>query len=210
MRGAVSPDLQLQATVNWFTTRNPIVRARRRLQGWGPMADFGIGFSPKVGRVEIVQFGDPLTTRANWAAGYGAHGSHLDWGVDEVALAIELDQSAKMEPYREETIDALVELALWLPHIGVEIEPVYLGAWDQLKSEPIPTGWLGHDDTANGWRLGKSDPGLQFKWEAFIRRITPAPPALEPVPDPSTPHHHILTLAPAFSTGPGIAGLAEL
>ncbi len=185
MRGDAPPDVQLPATENWFLTRNLVTRAARRVAGWGPMADFGIGWYPKTQRVEIMQFGDPFTTRANWSAGWGAKGV-VTWGMDEVSLAIELDQSAGMEDYRDETIEKLIELALWLPSKGVHIAPVHLPPWDQVKARPIPTGWLGHDETANGVRGGKSDVGDKFIWNTFIDAIDTTSVVI-PEPDPETP-----------------------
>jgi hypothetical protein len=184
MRGDTTPEMQLPATENWFLTQNPAVRTLRRLKGWGPMADFGIGWYPKTQRVEIMQFGDPFTTRSNWSSGFGAKGV-VTWGMDEVSMAIELDQSAAMEAYRGETIDRLIELALWLPSQGIHIAPVHLPPWDQLRAQPVPTGWLGHDETANGIRGGKSDVGNKFPWDRFIDAIdaTSVPEPDEPLSD---------------------------
>lgn len=185
MRGNTHPDKQLPATINWFTTNHLGTVQTRRNQGWGPMADFAIGFNPTIGRVEIVQFGDWRTTRSNWGAGFGDSGM-ITWGVDEVGLAIELDQSASLEEYREETLDALTELATWLmTQPEVDIAPIKIDFWDQDKDKPVPSGWLGHDDTANGKRLGKHDPGGRFNWTRFTDAITGE--VTIPVPDPVSP-----------------------
>ena len=43
--------------------------------------------------------------------------------------------------------------------------------WNQLRSEDVPRGLTGHDETANGRRLGKSDPGPNFPWHDFVTRL---------------------------------------
>jgi hypothetical protein len=172
MRGNTHPNNQLLATINWFTTSHGPTIQQRRNDGWGPMADFGIGFNPNLERVEIVQFGDWRTTRSNWSAGFG-DGGMATWGADEVGISIELDQSASLEEYREETLSALTELAIWLmAQPEVDIAPIKIDFWDQDRDTFIPSGWLGHDDLANGKRLGKTDVGGRFNWARFTNAIS--------------------------------------
>lgn len=184
MRGNTHPNNQLLATINWFTTSHGPTIQQRRNDGWGPMADFGIGFNPKLERVEIVQFGDWRTTRSNWSAGFG-DGGMATWGADEVGISIELDQSASLEEYREETLSALTELAIWLmAQPEVDIAPIKIDFWDQDRDTFIPSGWLGHDDLANGKRLGKTDVGGRFNWARFTNAISGGVPTLPlSVPD---------------------------
>jgi len=40
-----------------------------------------------------------------------------------------------------------------------------------MRGSPVPRGFIGHEDTANGRSSGKSDPGARFPWEALFRRI---------------------------------------
>ncbi len=54
---------------------------------------------------------------------------------------------------------------------GQSIPPVRLPSWSQKRTEDIPRGYVGHEDLANGVRLGKSDPGPQWDWDHFLSRV---------------------------------------
>ncbi len=53
-------------------------------------------------------------------------------------------------------------------------------SWSQLRSEAVPEGFIGHEDTANGVKLGKTDPGAAFPWTTFLDMVRDAaePPML--------------------------------
>jgi len=157
-RGDAPMDVQYQATVDWFT-RAP------NLGGFGPTADVVIGANGE--RAEVVGWRE---THSAFAAGYGGKGSVLQYAVDEVAIAIEVAQPATQEPY---TAAAIAELVEFLRPIVSELQIplVHVGYWDQDRYADVPRGFLGHEDTANGTRLGKSDPGPLFPWDDLFARL---------------------------------------
>lgn len=172
-RGPTTPERQVEATINWFARVNVVERARRRLAGWSPMADFAVGYG------RVVQIGDYRTTRSNWSAGYGRHGPGVEWGADEWSIAIEVAQSDRLEPYDAQTIDDLVWLCRRLITEFPSIAPRRIVTWDQRRGEPVPSGLIGHEDTAHGLRTGKSDPGPRFPWDDVLARLT-TPSAIRP------------------------------
>ena len=193
-RGANVMGVQYQATVNWMT--NP-----PNLGGYAPACDVVIGAKGEVGEFFVI---DPATgkeldwrdSHSTWAAGYG-NGNVAEWGVDEVALSIEVaqpagldaqgrytgDPKAKYEPFTPESIDALVEFLVqrfgWgmLPNVALK----HVDFLDQRRDWKPPSGFVGHDRTENGVKLGKSDPGSLFPINEVLTRISDA---LAPPPPP--------------------------
>lgn len=167
-RGATSQDRQVEATENWFA--NPL----NDKGGWGGSADFVVGPDHRIGgAIAIVQFGDWVNTFSSWSAGAGGAGTLY---AAEYGVAIEVAQSANLESFTPETIDACV----WLVHhINIvlrdlgrsEIPPFHLPRWDQLAGQGVPRGHIGHDELANGQRLGKTDPGPLFPWATLMQRL---------------------------------------
>ena len=168
-RGNVPENVQVHATENHFAHQQD-------RGGWGSSADFVIGPDHRINNeIAIVSFGDWGRTFSSWSAGYGA-----DWtttyGAAEVGVAIEVAQRRATDVIDPRSIDALV----WLcRHINEYLEvrdlqpiPVrQLTSWDQSLRDPIAGGYIGHEDLANGKRLGKTDPGPMFPWDDFIRRM---------------------------------------
>ena len=196
-RGSTTMDKQFQATVNWFT--NP-----PNLGGYAPAADVCIGSKGEIAeffRVIDGKESDWRDSHATWAAGYG-NGNVAEWGVDEVALSIEMaqpagldvngnytgDPSAKYEPFTQASIDALVEFLTqrfgWgmLPNVKLQ----YVEFLDQRRDRPPPSGFVGHDRTENGVKLGKSDPGPLFPINEVLTRVRDA--LAPPVPPPMNDH----------------------
>lgn len=169
-RGVASHYRQVEATENWFA--NPA----NDLGGWGGSADFVVGPDWRIGgAIAIVQFGDWINTFSSWSAGAGGTGTLY---AAECGVAIEVAQSAALEAFSPETIEACA----WL--VGVinetlrgagqpEIPPVHIPRWDQLPAEPIPRGHIGHDELANGRKLWKTDPGPLFPWGELLSRLQP-------------------------------------
>ena len=196
-RGKNVMDKQYQATVNWFT--NP-----PNLGGYAPAADVVIGAKGEVGEFWVPDANgnesDWRTSHATWAAGYG-NGNVPEWGVDEVALSIEMpqpagkdaqgnwtgDPNAYYEPFPQASIDALVEFLTqrfqWgmLPNVKLQ----YVEFLDQRRDWAPPSGFVGHDRTENGVKLGKSDPGPLFPINEVLTRIGAA---LAPPPPPPIDH----------------------
>lgn len=155
-RGATTPDKQYQATVNWM--KSPNNANNRMYPTWGSSCDYIVG-----AKGEVAMVGKPQTTRANWSAGYGESGT---WALDEYAIAIETAQSDAKEPFTMEALLALADLSRRLTsNNDIKIRRIFpvLPQWG-----PVPSGFVGHEDSANGVELGKSDPGKQFPWKAFI------------------------------------------
>ena len=184
-RGATTMDKQYQATVNWFT--NP-----PNLGGYAPAADVVIGAKGEVGEFWVPDANgnesDWRTSHATWAAGYG-NGNVPEWGVDEVALSIEMAQPAPVngvyEPFTQASIDALVEFLTqrfqWGMLPGVALR--HVDFLDQRRDWKPPSGFVGHDRTENGVKLGKSDPGPLFPINEVLARIgaaiAPPPPPID-------------------------------
>ncbi|MGE0228846.1 MAG: N-acetylmuramoyl-L-alanine amidase [Dehalococcoidia bacterium] len=176
-RGDTTMARQFQATVNWFT--NPPKYGDARNGFWSPTSDVLIGAGG-----EVVEFftdaGDWRTSHSTWSAGYGAGG--FEWSVDEVALAIELAQPAKQEPYTRECIDALVDyLRPVVRELGIPLERVRW--WDQDGNQAPPRGFIGHEDTDNGRKTGKSDPGPLFPWDELLTRLADDGSHADELPD---------------------------
>lgn len=41
----------------------------------------------------------------------------------------------------------------------------------QRKDQPFPRGFTAHDETANGKKLGKTDPGPRWPWDDFLALV---------------------------------------
>ena len=175
---------QVEATVNWFANNRPFSQGNNH-GSWGSSADFVVG--PYDGGIAIFEFGDWLHTYSSWSAGFGVYGARLEHGASEHAVAIEVSQPPRMVggeyqpgdsdvPFTPETLDALTWLAGYINDElvragGTVIPPVRIPYWDQLIGQPIPRGWIGHEDLANGHKGGKSDPGQMFDWDAFLASL---------------------------------------
>ena len=182
-RGPVKMDQQVQATENWFAQQPD-------RGGWGSSADFVVGPDRRRGgQIVIAQFGDWMRTFGSWSAGYGGGGAATEYGAAEVGVAIEVAQPDNDTPFTPETVDAVVWLCGQINDAledagGIPIPAVHLGFWDQRRARPVPRGYIGHDELANGRKLGKSDPGKLWDWSAFIDAVAretdvrPPPPPL--------------------------------
>lgn len=164
-RGHTDLDLQDDATLSWFQ------HAPDR-GGWGSTADVLISADDD----SIYEFGDIMQEHSAWSAGYGALGSSYEYGADEWAISIECAQTDAQEAFTERVIDKLV----WYVRkrnrdFGLEIPVVHITEWSQRRNGDVPAGFIGHDETANGRKLGKTDPGTQFPWDEFLRRVEGAP-----------------------------------
>jgi len=158
-RGSNKPSLQYLATKNWVrsTSNNP--------EGdfsWGSSCDFIIGNEPG----EICQVGS-LVDRANWSAGFG-NSYVTTWGADTKSISIEVAQSADLEDYDPDAIENLLVLCTELVlFYNIQVRRItYLS-----QTGAPPGGFVGHEDTANGRKTRKSDPGDKFPWSDFMREL---------------------------------------
>lgn len=184
---------QYRATINWFTNPPAWRKAARKVRGWGPMADFVVGADG-----EIAQFGDFVATRSNWSAGYGPLGSAKEWGADELSISIEMAQTWALEPMTDQCLDgaaALVARLCAFYHIPAR----HISFWHQRRDHPQGRGIISHDGTANGQKLGKSDPGWTAgQWDAFVARVN-----AKRLPVPANVPAHVHQMAPSpLRTGP--------
>lgn len=184
-RGPVVQEAQGVATIDWFTRSAPTNGGL-----WAPTADVLIDHAGNV-----YEFRDIPNERGNYSAGYGDVGPFYGWAADEKAISVELAQSDQLEPFTAATIEALITYVRqrtkdW----NLDIPAKRLYYWDQLFSTQVPRGWIGHEDTANGQRLGKTDPGDKFPWEYVLAKV--AAPEVDTV-DMSAP---VYTVTKAVKT----------
>lgn len=97
-----------------------------------------------------------------WCSGFGGPGT---WIAQDFYFQLELAQGRAEDPFTPEQITSA---AMWIAELarihrfGIRRIP-YLSQ----VGEP-PEGICSHEDSANGKRLGKSDPGPMFPWDRFI------------------------------------------
>lgn len=181
-RGPTANDLQVQATENWFAQQPD-------RGGWGSSADFVIGHDRREnGEIVIVEFGDWLRTFGSWSAGYGSN-STQEYGAAELGVAIEVGQRSTADGYSEETIAGLVWLCRQINDRivdagGKRVPPQRIEEWNQRRDAFVPRGYIGHEDLANGKKLGKTDPGSSFPWDDFLGRLDRA--------EPTPPHPEVI------------------
>ncbi len=198
-RGPSTMNTQLQRTVSYFANNRAYPQGNNH-GSWGGSADFVIG-PDHAGEIQIIQFGNWLSTFSSWSAGFGSRGPAYEYGAAEVGVAIELSQPPRLEaghyqagdsdvPFTDETMDALVWLCEWI-NDGLEggghqpVLPQRIPGWDQSLEHPIPRGYIGHEDLANGVRTGKTDPGAMFDWPWFMAKMRGAgsDDVMSPPPD---------------------------
>lgn len=159
-RGPASGN-QFWGTINWF-------QSKQSEQGtWGPAADMVIGKDGTIALFTDEDDRDFRETRANWSAGYGTS-THTTFGADEYGVSIELAQSASLEDFTPETLETLAHVLAAL-HKMYKIPLERIGHLTQLRTT-MQRGVVGHEDTENGRKTGKSDPGSKFPWDAVLLR----------------------------------------
>lgn len=160
-RGHTTLNLQDDATLNWFQ-QSP------DRGGWGSTADVLISSDDDF----IYEFGDIMREHSTWSAGYGALGPSYEYGADEWGISIELAQTDQQEPFTAKVIDKLVWYVQTRSRdFRLAIPPIHVTDWNQRRTGAVPSGFIGHDETANGRKTKKSDPGKQFPWDSFLARV---------------------------------------
>ena len=79
------------------------------------------------------------------------------------AYGIEITQPTKDRPYKEGHYQNLVKVCI--PYVLAGIPIVHLSTFLYGDAQ---RGFVGHEETQQGRRDGKSDPGPQFDWAKFI------------------------------------------
>lgn len=91
---------------------------------------------------------------------YGWHAvEHSDW-----AYSIEMTQALTTDPFLDGHYELLARTGRHYVSLGVP--PVYLPHYSNGME-----GFTGHEDSEQGVRSGKSDPGSLFDWDRFISMI---------------------------------------
>jgi hypothetical protein len=168
-RGPTTQDRQYEAT------KNTLLSEGNNQGGWGSSTNRIISHEGQM----CVCWPDDMSP--TYSCGFGFNFS--DWAVDWHAISFELAQSTLTEDFAAPTIDrAVKEVALLCRKY--DIPPVWLDHVDQTGA--VPRGITGHENTDNGRRYQKSDPGSldrggRFDTAAFIARVR-AEMGLPPVP----------------------------
>lgn len=81
---------------------------------------------------------------------------HSDW-----ALSVELTQSLPADPFLDGHYELLAKACR--EYVKAGVPPVYLPHYSNGME-----GFTGHEDSEQGVRDGKSDPGPEFDWPRFI------------------------------------------
>lgn len=159
-RGDVSQALQYTATKNW------LLHPTNNGGGWGSSTNRIISHEGQM----CVCWPDDMSP--TYSAGFGHSSS--DWAIDWYAISFELAQRSFSERFAEPTLVRTArEVALLC--LKYDIPPVWLPHVNQAAG--VPTGITGHENTDNGVKLGKTDPGTnlaaggQFDTNDFIRRV---------------------------------------
>lgn len=99
-----------------------------------------------------------------WAGGWGGDGT---WNAQQYYIHIEIAQGCIDDPYTEAQVESVAQ---WVAEESVKrgfaIQHI---AYLKQYGAP-PEGVCSHDASANGTKLGKSDPGYQWPWDVFVAR----------------------------------------
>lgn len=162
--GWPAASLEFQATCNWVQSDgNKQVSGYG--QAWGGCAHAVISEQGQLG-----SFWDKLTRYTTYAAGYGEYGWPPGWACDWIAVSYELCQPLGDMPFTDACLErAAIEMAKDCLAFG--ITPVRIPYLSQLEDMNAVSGLVGHEDTANGLKVSKTDPGPLFPWEDFIAEV---------------------------------------
>jgi hypothetical protein len=151
--GRIQPD-EGERTERWFANPANIVRDD---PPWGSFCDLLIF---KDGTQVICT--DWEREYAAWCAGYGETGT---WAAGIPYIQVELPQGTPTEPFSEAAIaSAAAFTAEMAARYGFSIERIPFLAQVGMPPRGIAT----HEDSANGRKLGKSDPGPLFPWDSYL------------------------------------------
>lgn len=126
-------------------------------QGWGGSCD-----------LIISENGDRLPVNPNpdlfeptYSAGFGDSGT---WSGGWFYRQIEMAQGRTTDPYTFAQIDSLAEYL-----VAENVPPIRIPWLTQTGIPPV--GICTHEDSENGRKLGKSDPGPLFPWALLFERM---------------------------------------
>jgi hypothetical protein len=149
-----SSAIDYSATKNWFRSSNNNAGGT-----WGGCASSIIGPN---GELCHVLNDDQIP---HYSAGYGGLGPPTEYLLDDYAKSYELAQPNDDVPYTAAQYERLaIEAAIDCKKYNIPATMLDL----RSQRYPVPTGIGRHDRSANGVKLGKSDPGKMFDEERFI------------------------------------------
>ena len=109
---------------------------------------------------------DVATEYASWTAGFGALGGPTEWALGHYYIQYEIAQSRADQPFSLASIDSLAQnMAEDAQTYNFPIERIHFVSQQEI---PPPRGITTHEGSANGIKLGKTDPGELFPWDTFI------------------------------------------
>lgn len=105
-----------------------------------------------------------LNEQPLWAGGDGGGST---WNAQQYYLHVEVSQGTIDSPFTEESIESAAQFTAEQSRIyGFEIVRIPFLAQVGVP----PEGICDHQNSANGRKLGKSDPGPLWPWDRFIAR----------------------------------------
>lgn len=102
---------------------------------------------------------------ASWTAGWGGKGEGT-WPLGKFSIQIEVAHGTGIEPYQAVQVDSLAQLVA--EYSFKYHRPLTRIDFVTQREDPKPRGISTHAASANGVKLGKSDPGESFPWETFL------------------------------------------
>lgn len=112
-----------------------------------------------------------LDEEPKWAAGYGDYPG--TWSAQDFYLHFEIGQGTVNDPISKESFESAAQ---WVAEVFVDAgydadEVTIISYLRQTAGTEPPVGICFHDQSANGRKLGKSDPGHMFDRLAFGARV---------------------------------------
>ena len=98
-----------------------------------------------------------------YGAGYGSDGT---WNASEHYLQVEIGQGKTDDPFYEAQIESVAEFCADMGE-RYGFDPLHRIPFLDQTGVP-PQGICTHEDSANGRKYGKSDPGYMFNWDRFF------------------------------------------
>ena len=167
----ITPDItRLSPNVNRDAAGNPLPLRARTVIIHCTRSDVSMNPTEMAGTLNYM--GRPGTVSSHWVISRLGEAARVvpddrqAWHAQEDndnAFGIEVEQGVEADGFTEAQLAKLVEVCRgYVEDFGVPA--VHVGS----SREP---GFIGHQETAQGRRNGKSDPGRLFPWEQFIARL---------------------------------------
>lgn len=99
-----------------------------------------------------------------WAGGYGDFGT---WNAQQFYVHFEIAQGCIDDPFTDEQVESTAQ---WVAELAQRYVFDIRRIEFLFQTGVPPEGICDHEHSANGVKLGKSDPGHMWPWEQFIKR----------------------------------------